>query len=329
MKLIMTGDERDIANSAWVSTIDEAKARKRSIDEVHRVVKFLVDNHHTSPLEVVTLTFVFDHLDEDEMHLAEPLIANKYSRHSITYDGLLRKDIISIDLLNFVKVAHRKNLFDGPLWKSLTSENTFLAETLMNFGDIKPSFAEDVSNVLGNDHGMKVEVIQVHKSDLWEHSRATWRIKCPLSIAVQILRHRAGSYNMVSGRYRTILQDIYNVPNDVNDIFTKSELNEDIGEIYAMLNETNDRYLKLMKKLKNAKNNSIITNDEYKRARECARFALSEGRMTELYVTYYFSDFYNNYELLRNSTHAQTEHIWIAQQMRVLLEKHLNENFKI
>jgi flavin-dependent thymidylate synthase len=326
MKLIVTGDERDIANSAWVSTIDEAKALMRSDEDVQRVLRFLVENHHTSPIEVVTLTFSFENSSENDdssdenYKLIEPLLENKFCKYSTAIIDGKEHSFVTVDLLNFVKVIQYKNLFAGQLWKTFSSEKPVLSSFLNKFKDIEPSYADDVSCLLGDDHGMTVDLIQVHKNDLPEHSRATWRVKCPLSIAVQILRHRAGSYNMVSGRYRTILQDIYNVPLDVNNIYDKSNVADDAHNIYEMLNKINDQYLIMMKKLKIAKNNSIISNDEYKRARECARFALSEGRMTELYITYYLSDFYNNYEVLRNSTHAQVEHIWIAQKMRETLE---------
>lgn len=85
----------------------------------------------------------------------------------------------------------------------------------------------------------------------------------------------------------------------------------------------NVRYRKLMKKAKEFKDKNILSNEEYKRLRENSRFILPEGRITELYVTFYLDDFYHSYLPLRNSSHAQIEHIWIAQEMERKLEERL------
>ena len=49
MKIKVTGGFRDVADSAWISTINEIRAKARTDDDARRVVRFLVDNHHTSP----------------------------------------------------------------------------------------------------------------------------------------------------------------------------------------------------------------------------------------------------------------------------------------
>jgi thymidylate synthase ThyX len=80
-----------------------------------------------------------------------------------------------------------------------------------------------------------------------------------------------------------------------------------------------------MNKAKAAKKEKIISNSEYKRFREFARFVLPEGRYTELYITFYENDF-KGFLKLRNSSHAQTEHIWIAQKMKKTLENYKKNN---
>lgn len=307
MIISVTGDERDIANSAWVSTINEIKAQEKSYEEVVRVVKFLVEHHHTSPFESVTISM---YLDENES-----VEGAEYYLYATDKYAVCSHATITMDLLNFTKVTYRHNLWSSPAWTKFSEVRPALASLVSGFKDIQDSPVDDVTPLLGDDHGMSVELIHLHESKNDQHSRATWRIKCPLSIAVQILRHRTGSYNMVSGRYRTISQDQYGLPDDVlstlNDANLKDEalllFNDKISDIIY-------DYENLMKKLKTAQKDGIITNDAYKRARECVRFVLPEGRMTELYVTYYLSDFYGNYKMLRDSVHAQTEHIWIAQQ---------------
>ncbi len=85
------------------------------------------------------------------------------------------------------------------------------------------------------------------------------------------------------------------------------------------MKSSKSKYLKIMKELKRCKTDKVLTNEEYKRMREYARFILPEGRMTELYVSMYMDDFYH-YLKLRDSSHAQIEHIALAQLMKKSLK---------
>jgi len=51
------GSDRDIANAAWTSSLDQQKKEKRSDDEVARVVKYLIENRHSTPIEQVVYRF--------------------------------------------------------------------------------------------------------------------------------------------------------------------------------------------------------------------------------------------------------------------------------
>ena len=89
---------------------------------------------------------------------------------------------------------------------------------------------------------MKVELIDFHNVGLDSHARATWRVKCPLSIAVQMLRHRTASFNMVSGRYKTIRQEVVGIPGDIIKILdsvdykdSKNELGDLVDDIFETL----------------------------------------------------------------------------------------------
>jgi thymidylate synthase (FAD) len=198
---------------------------------------------------------------------------------------------------------------------------------------------------------MTVELVELHEAPVREHMRATWRICCPLSIAVQILRHRSGSFNMTSGRYRTLNQDMVDTYSDITKIMEKIAprnflLELDMGSDRHSVDDTSDYYDRefenLLKKSsvanrtydyqmqlsKKAKAEGKITNEEYKRFREFARYILPEGRMTELYCTFYLPDFIH-YLQLRDSSHAQTEHVYVAQQMKKSLNGKLKDNFKI
>lgn len=313
----ITGDERDVANSAWVSTLNEIKAQEKTHDEVLRVVGFLVEHHHTSPFESVTLTFESESKEDGEF-------LEIYGQNEFVIWEPNEK--ATMDLLNFVKITYQKNLWKAPLWVSFEKSRPILAKLVSGFGSIQDSSSEDVTSLLGENHGMKVELVHLHDENTDKHSRATWRVRCPLSIAVQILRHRKGSYNMVSGRYRTITQDLTPIVDDFSNIMEKAELASPTLELWSKVDEVIAQYKQIMRELKEAKSNGLITNDEYKRARECVRFVLPEGRMTELYITYYLSDFYSNYKKLRDSVHAQTEHIWIAQEMARSIDRARQED---
>lgn len=307
MKIRITGDYRDVADSAWISTSSEARAKSRSDDDAKRVVNFLIKNHHSSPLESVSLTMEF----EDASSIIKAYWDNKYSRSK----GLL----CSIDLLNFMKVTYRESLFDQEPWLEFVKLRPELSEMCLNFSPLGgKNLTSEVDSRLGK-HDMDVELVSHHNEGSLELSRATWRIRCPLSIAVQILRHRSGSFNQTSGRYRTLKLDLVPAVKDCDDIFSK--IGEDLNRFLGAADGVILRYNEIMKKAKDKKGLGIISNEEYKRLREFARFILPEGRMTELYVTFYLDDFYNNYVVLRDSDHAQVEHIWIAKEMQRVLER--------
>ena len=218
------------------------------------------------------------------------------------------------------------------MFSELRNVNPEIAEVLssnFDFGQ-KHLPADDVSEKV-KGLNMKVEMVSLHEDREYAHTRATWRVKCPLSIAVQILRHRTGSFNMVSGRYKTIKQENISIPDDIIAILDKADsLNKNnyidsfIDEILSKMDSSKEVYLKTMKELKRCKTEKIITNGEYKRLREYVRFVLPEGRMTELYITFYMPDF-QNFLMLRNSEHAQVEHIWIAQEMEKVLKNYKNQ----
>lgn len=318
MNLDITGDTRTIANSAWISTQNEVKAKKNTQEKVIDTVNFLIKNDHTSPLESVTLTFIYD----DVMMPGESALAqNIYARQdSITVDEkdtlIPYKKRLTIDLLNFLKTIKEYNLFDTEFWKIFQKTDPELASHCKNFKSLSTNIVTKVLDL--GEHSMAVELIQLHDTGSDYSSRATWRIKCPLSIAVQILRHRKGSFNMVSGRYRTIKQHVIEPVDDCQEIFEKCGYS--LSEYLNLTIPIIETYEKFMIDAKTSRDNGMITNDEYKRAREFARFILPEGRMTELYVTYYLDDFINNYLPLRDSIHAQDEHIWVAEEMKKTLD---------
>lgn len=353
MKLQITGNLRSVANSAWVSTLDESKAGAKSDEEVIRVTKFLVEEHHTTPFECVTLTFSFqaDSDSEDDSYAhweMAPFCDSSYVKYITEENGAAH---ITMDLFNFIKIAKKayqnEAYKETSFWKLFEAQDPLLATTVSGFS-MPPEYdggVEDVSSDLGPNK-ISVELVEVHDAPVREHVRATWRICCPLSIAVQMLRHRTGSFNMTSGRYRTLNQDMVDTYSDITKIMEKitprNSLSvddafdslddcdyhqefEDLLKKSSVANRTYDYQMQLSKK---AKADGKITNEEYKRFREFARYILPEGRMTELYCTMYLPDFVH-YLQLRDSSHAQKEHIYVAQQMKRTLNSNLKDNFKI
>lgn len=338
MNLTITGNLRSVANSAWVSTLDESKAAAKSDEEVIRVTKFLVENLHTSPFESVTLTFQFllsDESEDSSYHHWEmsPFLASPYVKSAHSEDGSTA--LITTDLYNFIKIA--KSAYQNgeykstTFWKVFEAQDPQLASVVDGFAPPKKydGSTPDVSGLLG-ETGITVDLVEVHHAPVREHMRATWRICCPLSIAVQMLRHRTGSWNMTSGRYRTLNQDMVDTYSDIKVIINKiigssdDDRHNDFNNLLTDKSIAYETYNFQMQSSKAAKADGRITNDEYKRFREFARYILPEGRMTELYCTFYLPDFIN-YLQLRDSPHAQTEHIYVAQQMKKALNEKLKE----
>ena len=352
MNLQITGNLRSVADSAWVSTLDEVKASNKSEEEVLRVTKFLVEEHHTTPFECVTLSFNFDSNSEEDSFFhweMAPFCDSNYVKYTVTEDTAH----ITVDLFNFIKItksSYEKDSYkEMAFWKLFEAQDPALARTVDGFSK-QPEYAggvDDVSDALG-PNGITVELVALHDAPVREHVRATWRVCCPLSIAVQMLRHRSGSFNMTSGRYRTLNQDMVDTYSDVTKIIDKiaprdtnpHSLDEAFGDLLddnyqldfkdllkksSIANRTYDSQMQLSKK---AKSEGKITNEEYKRFREFARYILPEGRMTELYCTFYLPDFVH-YLQLRDSSHAQTEHVYVAQQMKKSLNGKVKDNFKI
>jgi len=330
MKLVVTGNLRSIANSAWVSTLEESKASAKSDEEVIRVTKFLVENYHTTPFECVTLSFIKEKQEEEDDGSSlgwdmASFIYSGYSRYDATDENF---EFLTIDLFNFIKVCKR----DEPLykekdyWKIFQAQEPLMASVVDGFGPPPQHNPPDVDfeAVLGPQHGIGVELIEVHNPGPQDHLRATWRVCCPLSIAVQILRHRTGSFNMTSGRYRTLNQDMVAVYDDILTVAEKLDISDAVSQIFSKDRQAFEDYQWLMSMAKTGKSKDSISNEEYKRFREFVRYILPEGRMTELYITFYHDDFIH-YSELRDSSHAQVEHAYIARKMGETLNNFISK----
>ena len=142
-------------------------------------------------------------------------------------------------------------------------------------------------------------------------------MRLPIMTDRQHMTHRVASHNGLSGRYRTLPEDWFGVPQDVVDIVDKinpthgSRLSAKYDELCAQANEKYHHWLDF---LKQGEKDGLITNAEYKRARESIRGVMPVAGMVERTTIFNLVSF-ANYQRLRNHSHAQPEVREVAQKM--------------
>lgn len=143
-------------------------------------------------------------------------------------------------------------------------------------------------------------------------------IRLPIFIDRQHMTHRMASNNGLSGRYRTMPQDYLDVPQDVQEIFSKVSGGNpavNLVDTYrASCDLATHNYGVTILAMKKAEKEGKITNAEFKRAREIARGQLPTAGMVERTVIFNLGSF-ANYQRKRNCEHAQKEIQQIAQMM--------------
>jgi thymidylate synthase (FAD) len=139
-------------------------------------------------------------------------------------------------------------------------------------------------------------------------------IKMPIFVDRQHMTHRVASHNGLSGRYRTMPNEFYNLPEDINTILNKC------GAQYVAKNYNDicvlayEQYNSAITNLKLAEKNNLITNSDFKRAREVLRGQLPTSGLTERTTIMNLRSF-ANYQKQRNSDYAQPEIKKVAQLM--------------
>lgn len=150
-------------------------------------------------------------------------------------------------------------------------------------------------------------------------------IKMPIAIDRQFMTHRLQSASGMSGRYRTMPSEYLELPQDVIDIYNKvhSIEAEEIQKNYKQIcDKANERYKFECEAMKGARDDGMITNDDYKRVREFLRGMLPQHNMTER-VSIMNLRAFCNFIKLRNKPEAQPE---IQQVARLMLEAVKNSN---
>lgn len=94
--------------------------------------------------------------------------------------------------------------------------------------------------------------------------------------------------NELSGRYRTIPDRPYKLPKDVVEIIDRHPytlLNNSMADAWqTALSNQHDLYQHMLKQLRTNEENKIITNDEYRRAREVLRGLLGTAYLTDMRI---------------------------------------------
>lgn len=145
-------------------------------------------------------------------------------------------------------------------------------------------------------------------------------IRLPIFSDRQHMTHRIATHNGLSGRYRTMPDDWYHLPQDVLNILGRaghSDINEGYDDVCQWANHM---YRTHLEHLRAAEKGGAITNGEYKRCREVLRGMLPQAGMTER-VTVMNLGALANYQVLRNSSHAQPEICYIAKLMADLVRQ--------
>lgn len=148
-------------------------------------------------------------------------------------------------------------------------------------------------------------------------------ISMPISSDRQHMTHRIASHSGMSGRYRTMPTEFFDVPGDILTILDKIYETKSLEYTDAyndLCEKTNSFYLKQVKAAKEAQRTGLITNDEFKRIREFTRNVLPQGNMTERVTVINLRSFCNFYKL-RSKADAQVEIRQIAELMMQKLKE--------
>jgi thymidylate synthase (FAD) len=176
------------------------------------------------------------------------------------------------------------------------------------------SFGADSSELTDKDKKL-IKYLAQHKHETpFEHCTMTVKIRCPMPISKQIMRHRVFAYNEISRRYTT--KDIeFFVPPKWREQSTDNKQcseGEVEGQELASLIYQNG-----IDDLLNRYDQLIYLGV----SREQARFILPQGLMTEFYMTGNLRN-WCSFVKLRYAKDAQGEAQEVAQQVRHLLLTH-------
>lgn len=181
------------------------------------------------------------------------------------------------------------------------------------------SYGEGTKQVSKDSHLIRYLMKHYHTSP-FEGVKFKFRLKIPIFVERQLIRHRTANVNQISGRY-SVLPEEYYVPNTIrkqssdNKQGSKGYLNEaktydkDIAEFFRNVCENSYRHKYYRKLL-----------EKYNIARELARIILPQNIFTELY---WVIDLHNllHFLRLRQDSLAQEEIREVANAIMSIVEK--------
>lgn len=182
------------------------------------------------------------------------------------------------------------------------------------------SFNKSAENYSGNENEKLIKYLESHHHwSPFAHAFLQFRIKAPIFVARQLVKHQIGlSWNEVSRRYVDTSPEIYQIDEYRDRAENKKQGSE---ESVHKMNDT-------LKKLVNHHNKKSVDlyNDliEYGVCPEQARTVLPQSMLTEWIWSgslYAFSRICN----LRLDPHAQKE----CRDVAILIDKHCREKFPI
>lgn len=145
-------------------------------------------------------------------------------------------------------------------------------------------------------------------------------IRMPIVSDRQYVTHRVQSANGMSGRYRTMPDDWFRVPDDVKRVVDRLKVDYQYEQQYDYFCEhSNKWYRETVAAMKRELAAGNITEAEFKRIRETTRNVLPQGNMTERTATINLRSF-ANLQKQRNDGHAAPEMQNIAQKMLAEVE---------
>lgn len=179
------------------------------------------------------------------------------------------------------------------------------------------------SEIVMHDHGTPKErvflefyiecpIYAERQFDKYRHSFQIQDMQIDYLVATPSMRVGI-TQNELSGRYRTIPERPYGVPDDVKGILGKCAL-DGVMSVDQMLLTQYSVYNEYLKAMKAAEQAGLITNAEYKRAREVVRGILGTSYITSMRVIVNLHSFEHIINQ-RLDPHAQLESRIIAYRM--------------
>lgn len=138
-------------------------------------------------------------------------------------------------------------------------------------------------------------------------------MRVPIFVDRQYMTHRLQSASGMSGRYRTMPSDFYELPEDVLAVLKEHSPNS-IATYASLSRFCNNMYREALDKLKKVKEEGNLSSSDYKRCREVLRGVLPQGNMTERVSVINLRSFSNFYKL-RSKEDAQPEIQFLAKGM--------------